>query len=41
MEHSDPIELLKILMEEHNLKAKDLLQILDLSKGTVSKIHNY
>ena len=38
---SDPIELLKALMEEHNLKAKDLVEILNLSKGTVSKILNY
>jgi len=37
----DPIELLKRLMEEHNLKAKDLVEILGLSKGTVSKILNY
>ncbi len=37
----DPIELLKRLMEEHNLKAKDLTEILGLSKGTVSKILNY
>ena len=38
---SDPVELLKALMEEHGLKAKDLVDILDLSKGTVSKILNY
>ena len=38
---SDPIELLKSLMEDHNLKAKDLVEILDLSKGTISKILNY
>ena len=38
---SDPIELLKALMEEHNLKAKDLAEIVDLSKGTISKILNY
>lgn len=38
---SDPIELLKSLMEEHELKAKDLVNILDLTKGTVSKILNY
>jgi len=34
----DPIDLLKYLMEENQLKAKDLVGILDLSKGTVSKI---
>ena len=38
---SDPIELLKALMNEHDLKAKDLTGILDLSKGTISKILNY
>lgn len=38
---SDPIELLKSLMIEHNLKPKDLVDILDLSKGTISKILNY
>ena len=38
---ADPIELLKGLMEEHHLKAKDLVGILDLSKGTISKILNY
>ena len=38
---SDPIELLKALMEEQDLKAKDLVEVLDLSKGTISKILNY
>ena len=38
---SDPIEILKSLMTEHNLKAKDLVDILGLSKGTISKIINY
>jgi len=38
---SDPIELLKALMNEHDLKAKDLAGILNLSKGTISKILNY
>ena len=37
----DPVELIKVLMEENNLKSKDLIEILDLSKGTVSKILNY
>jgi len=37
----DPIELLKSLMTEHNLKAKDMAGILNLSKGTISKILNY
>ena len=37
----DPVELIKVLMEENNLKAKDLIDILGLSKGTISKILNY
>lgn len=37
----DPIELLKLLMIEHDIKAKDLVSILGLSKGTISKILNY
>jgi HTH-type transcriptional regulator/antitoxin HigA len=41
MSEVDPVELLKFLMEDHKLKAKDLSEILDLSKGTVSKILNY
>lgn len=36
----NPVELIKALMEENNLKPKDLIEILDLSKGTVSKILN-
>ncbi|HKL33170.1 MAG TPA: helix-turn-helix domain-containing protein [Tangfeifania sp.] len=37
----NPVELLKKLMEENNLRAKDIATILNLSKGTVSKILNY
>jgi HTH-type transcriptional regulator/antitoxin HigA len=37
----DPIQLIKSLMDEHKLKAKDLVDILGLSKGTISKILNY
>jgi len=37
----DPIRLLKYLMDENNLRAKDLVGILRLSKGTISKILNY
>jgi len=37
----DPVELLKELMLEHQLKAKDLVDILGLTKGTVSKILSY
>lgn len=37
----DPITLLHSLMEERNLKAKDLVEILGVSKGLVSDILNY
>jgi HTH-type transcriptional regulator/antitoxin HigA len=37
----NPIELIKALMDEHNLKPNNLVEILDLSKSTVSKILNY
>ena len=40
-ESLDPIELIKALLDENNLKPKDLVKILGLSKGTVSKILNY
>lgn len=40
-EDLDPIQVLKALMSEHNLKSKDLTEILNLSKGTISKILNY
>lgn len=38
---SDPIELLHFLMNENDLKAKDLVSILRVSKGLVSDILNY
>lgn len=38
---ADPIEILKYLMAEHDLKSKDLADILGLTKGTISKILNY
>ena len=37
----NPVELIKSLMEENNLRAADLVKILGLSKGTISKILNY
>ncbi len=37
----DPVEIIKSLMIENDLKAKDLVNILNLSKATVSKILNY
>ena len=40
-ENLDPIELLKSLMDDHQLKARDLVQVLGVSKGLVSDILNY
>jgi HTH-type transcriptional regulator / antitoxin HigA len=40
-EELDPIELLHSLMNDHNMKAKDLVELLDVSKGYVSDILNY
>ena len=37
----EPVELLKELMKIHNIRPKNLSEILGLSKGTVSKILNY
>lgn len=37
----DPIQILKYLMEDHNLKANDLTNILNISKSTISKMLNY
>jgi HTH-type transcriptional regulator/antitoxin HigA len=37
----DPVQLLHSLMRDHNLKAKDLVGILGVSKGYVSDILNY
>lgn len=37
----DPVEIINQLMLENNLIAKDLGEILSLSKGTISKILNY
>lgn len=41
MNDANPIEILKSLMAEKELKSKDLMDILELSKGTISKILNY
>jgi HTH-type transcriptional regulator/antitoxin HigA len=38
---SDPVELLQSLMRDNNLKAKDLVGILGVSKGLVSDILHY
>lgn len=37
----DPVEMLESIMKEHNLKAKNLAEILDVSKSLVSEILNY
>jgi len=37
----DPIELIKALMDENGLKQKDLVEILDIGKSTVSEILSY
>src|SRR5260221_14701073 len=37
----DPIQLLQSLMDDHKLKAKDLADILEVSKGLVSDVLNY
>ncbi len=37
----DPVTLLKSLMSDHNMKAVDLSQLLNVSKGLVSDILNY
>jgi HTH-type transcriptional regulator / antitoxin HigA len=37
----DPVQLLHSFMDEHNIKAKDLVDILDISKGYVSDILHY
>jgi HTH-type transcriptional regulator/antitoxin HigA len=41
LEDVDPVALLRALLKEHNLKAKDLVEILGVSKGLVSDILNY
>jgi len=38
---SDPIELIKALLQQNHLKSKDLSEILGVNKSTVSRILNY
>jgi HTH-type transcriptional regulator/antitoxin HigA len=40
-EEGDPIRLLHSLMEERNIKSKDLVHLLGVSKGYVSEILHY
>jgi HTH-type transcriptional regulator/antitoxin HigA len=37
----DPVELIKFLMENHSLERKDMMKILGINKGTLSKILSY
>lgn len=37
----DPIQLLRSFMDDHKMKAKDLVDLLGVSKGYVSDILNY
>jgi len=41
LEDSDPVEIIKSFMADHQLNANDLGSILNLSKSTISKILNY
>ena len=38
---ADPIELLKALMKDHNMKAVNIAKLLDVGEGLVSEILNY
>lgn len=40
-EQSDPVQLLHSLMLDQKMKAKDLVELLGISKGYVSDIRNY
>jgi len=40
-EELDPIESLRSLLTDHNMKAKDLVDLLEISKGCVSDILHY
>lgn len=37
----DPVRLLRSLMDDHNMKAKDMVNLLAISKGYISDILNY
>lgn len=38
---SDPVQLIKFLMNNHGISRQDLMEILNIQKGTLSKILNY
>lgn len=37
----DPVEMIKSLMKDHKMKAKDLAALLDVNKSYVSEVLNY
>lgn len=41
IEDTDPVAVLKYLMQEHNMKAVTLAEVLNLSEGLVSDMLNY
>lgn len=41
LNQEDPIELIKFLMENHNLNRLQMMEILQINKATLSKILNY
>jgi HTH-type transcriptional regulator/antitoxin HigA len=41
IQKSDPVRIIKSLMESHKLRSKDLSDILDIPKSTVSEILHY
>lgn len=43
LKHKDvnPVELIKFLMENHNMERSDMVKLLSISKGTLSKILGY
>jgi len=38
---SDPVQLIKFLMENHQLSRNEMMEILEINKSTLSKILNY
>lgn len=41
MPEMDPVELIKSMMDDHNLKQSDLVDIAGVGKSTISEILNY
>lgn len=38
---SDPVQLIRFLMESHNLDRSHMMEIMDINKATLSKVLNY